>query len=147
MATLKELRNERIKKLNKLVEMGINPFPPHSQKEVNHKDVSENFAEFENKEVVTAGRIMSLREHAQVIFVDLQDFSGKIQLYIKEDELNPTNKDTQELGFADLNLLDIGDFIQVQGKVVKTKTGETSIIPSSIKLLTKALRPLPEKRE
>ena len=111
MATLKELRGERIKKLNKLKEMGFNPYPPHSKKDISNKDIVDSFEKYENKEVSITGRIMSLREHGQVIFSDIQDFTGKVQLYIKEVDLNPTNVKTQELGFSDLNLLDIGDFI------------------------------------
>ncbi len=147
MATLKELREERIKKLEKLRDLGINPFPPHAVKDLPNKEITDNFSKLEDKTVTVAGRIMSLREHGQLIFADLHDFTGKVQLYIKDDELNPTNKKTQELGFTDLGLLDIGDFIQASGKVTKTKSGEVSITPTSIKLLTKTIRPLPEKRE
>ena len=79
MATLKELRDVRIEKLNKLRGMGIDPYPAKSQKDYPNAEVVENFAKFEGKEVTLTGRLMSWREHGSLVFADLQDFSGKIQ--------------------------------------------------------------------
>jgi len=147
VATLKELRNERINKLNVLREMGINPYPPHSKKDVPNAQVIENFDKYNNQEVCLTGRIHSIRSHSQLIFMDIHDFSGKIQLYIKEDQLPSTDIKNQNLGFSHLNLLDIGDFVQAKGTVTKTKTEEISLLVSEIKLLTKTIRPLPDKHE
>ena len=147
MATLKELRDERIKKLGKLREMGFNPYPPHSQKDISNAEIVENFSKKKGKEVNVTGRILSKRSHSEISFIDLHDFSGKIQLYIKADELADTNSKKQILGFSDLDLLDIGDFVQAKGKVTKTKTGEVSVLVKEIKLLTKSVRPLPDKHE
>jgi lysyl-tRNA synthetase, class II len=147
MATLKELRQVRLDKLNKLREMGINPFPARSQKDFPNAKVVEEFDDFEGKEINLTGRLMSWREHGAIVFSDLADYSGKIQLYIQEEVLEKTDTKDQILGFSDLNLLDIGDFVQVTGVVTKTKRGEPSIQPKQIKLLTKAIRPLPEKHE
>jgi len=147
MATLKELRNERINKLNTLKELGINPYTPRSKKDVANDDVIKNFEKFESKEVNLTGRIHSIRSHSQLVFMDMHDFSGKIQLYIKEDQLAPTNIKNQNLGFSHLNLLDIGDFVQAKGVVTKTNTGEVSLLAKEIKLLTKSVRPLPDKHE
>ena len=147
MATLRELRNERINKLSSLKELGINPYPPHSKKDVENAKVMENFEKFEGKEIYLTGRIHSIRSHSQLVFMDIHDFSGKLQLYIKEDQLAPTDTKNQNLGFSHLNLLDIGDFVQAKGLVTKTNTGEVSLLVNEIKLLTKAIRPLPDKHE
>src|SRR3989344_4572796 len=147
MATLKELRDVRIEKLNKLRGMGIDPYPAKSQKDYPNAEVVENFAKFEGKEVTLTGRLMSWREHGSLVFADLQDFSGKIQLYIHQDDLEQADVKTQTLGFADLGLLDVGDFVQVTGIVTKTQRGEISLQPKQIKILTKSLRPLPDKWE
>ncbi|MFC1622108.1 lysine--tRNA ligase [Patescibacteria group bacterium] len=141
MATLKELRNERIQKLEKLRKLGIDPFPAQAQKDFDNKEVVENFEKFENKEIVLAGRIITLRQHGAIIFADLHDQSGKIQLYIKEDSYI-----SKDLTFENLKLLDAGDFIQATGKVTKTERGEISLLTTEIKLLAKSLRPLPDKR-
>ncbi len=147
MATLKELRAVRIEKLNKLRAMGIDPYPARSQKDYPNAQVAENFNKYEGKEVTLAGRLISWREHGQLVFADLQDFSGKIQLYIHEADLGKTDTKEQTLGFSDLNLLDVGDFVQATGVVTKTQRGQISLQPKKIKLLTKSLRPLPEKWE
>ncbi len=147
MATLKELRDVRIEKLNKLRGMGIDPYPAKSQKDYPNAEIVENFAKFEGKEVTLTGRLMSWREHGSLVFADLQDFSGRIQLYIHQDDLGQTDVKAQTLGFSDLGLLDVGDFVQVTGTVTKTQRGEISLQPKQIKILTKSLRPLPDKWE
>src|SRR3972149_5539535 len=147
MATMKELRDVRIEKLKRLREMGIDPYPARSEKDYSNAEIVENFEKFDGKEVTLAGRLMSWREHGQLVFADLQDFSGKIQLYIHSDDLGKTDVKDQTLGFSDLNLLDVGDFVQATGKVTKTQRGEISLQPKKIKLLTKSLRPLPDKWE
>jgi lysyl-tRNA synthetase class 2 len=147
MATLKELRNVRIEKLNKLRKLGIDPYPAQSQKDYPNAEIVDNFNDFNKKEVTLTGRLMSWRAHGSLVFADLQDFSGRIQLYIHQDDLEKTDKKKQLLGFDDLNLLDIGDFVQVTGKITKTKREEISIQPTQLKILVKALRPLPDKWE
>lgn len=147
MATLKELRQERIKKLEKLKDMGFNPYPPHAQKDIANAKIVKDFEKLEGDILNVTGRILSKRTHSQLCFMDLHDFSGKIQLYIKEDELPKTNPQNQEIGFSDLDLLDIGDFVQAEGEVTKTKTGEVSILVKRLMLLTKSIRPLPDKHE
>src|SRR3972149_3191823 len=80
MATMKELRDVRIEKLKRLREMGIDPYPARSEKDYSNAEIVENFEKFDGKEVTLAGRLMSWREHGQLVFADLQDFSGKIPL-------------------------------------------------------------------
>lgn len=146
-STLKLIRDTRIEKLKHLHELGIDPYPAGSKKEFANARVVENFDKFEGRQVTLAGRIRSWREHGKLIFGHLQDESGLIQLFIKADVLDSTSKENQTIGFDDLNLLDVGDFIQVTGEVTKTSRGEVSIVPKQIKLLTKSLRPLPDKWE
>lgn len=147
MATLRELRNERINKLNKLKKMGIDPYPPRTKKDISNQEALEDPDKFKDKKIHLAGRLHSIRTHSQLVFMDLHDFSGKIQLYIKEEELAPTDVKDQTLGFDDLNLLDIGDFVQAEGYITKTRSGEISLLVRQIKLLAKSVRPLPDKRE
>ena len=142
---LEQLRQVRIDKVKKLKELGIDSFPSKSKRTNFAKDIADNFDQLENTVVTVAGRVMSLRGHGHLVFMDLHDYSGKIQLYIKDDELNPHNKENHNLGFSELNLLDIGDFVQAEGQVTKTKRGEVSILVKEIKLLTKSIRPMPRQ--
>ena len=128
-----------------LTALGIELFPARSQKDIANGEVVNNFAKYEGKSFNLTGRIMAWREHGKLIFGQILDQSGKIQLFIRGDELEPTNKTKQTIGFGDLHFLDVGDFVQVFGEIVKTKTGEISVRVKQIKLLTKSLRPLPEK--
>lgn len=144
-STLSKIRQTRIEKLQKLQELGIDPYPAKSKKEYSNAGIVENFDKFEGREVTLAGRVRSWREHGKLIFANLADESGQIQLFIQADELVDTSREKQTIGFSDLNLLDVGDFIQVAGVVTKTTRGEISVKPKEIKLLTKSLRPLPDK--
>ena len=145
MATIDSLREERLKKLKKLRDLGIDPYPAKSQKNYPNSEVTSNFDKFEGKTVTLTGRIISSRTHGKLAFMDIKDASGKIQLFIKEDRLEKRDLKKQSLGFDDLDLLDLGDFIQVSGVVTKTVRGEISIEAESIRILVKALRPLPER--
>lgn len=136
-------RQERLAKLRKLNELGINPFPAQSQKDYPNQQIIDDFDNFQDRQVTLTGRVMSMREHGKLAFADLEDQSGKIQLFIRSNELEPTNSDTQTLGFEDLGLIDPGDFIEATGTVTKTKTGQISLMVIRLKLLTKSLRPLP----
>lgn len=138
-------RNIRIEKAQKLREMGIDPYPSQSNRNKQSQDVINNYDELENSQVTVAGRVMSWREHGSLIFSHIQDQQGRIQLYIREDSLADTSSTEQRLGFSDLGLLDVGDIIEATGKVTKTQKGEISILPEKIKILTKSLRPLPDK--
>ena len=137
---LNQLRDIRIDKLKKISDLGINTYPSKSERTHIINQLKENFADFENTKVVVAGRIMSWREHGQLIFFDLMDGSGKIQIYVKADSLTVAKN---ALAFEDLKLLDLGDFVEIDGVVTKTQRGEISVAPNTIKLLTKSIRPLP----
>jgi len=146
-STLLQIRNTRLEKLSKLRELGINPYPAKSEKDYPNQEVLDKFDELTSMELTVSGRLISWREHGQIAFGHLQDETGRLQLFVKSEELSPTSKDNQAIGFGDLNLLDVGDFIQVTGKLGKTTRGEKSLIPREIKILTKSLRPLPDKWE
>lgn len=138
-------REQRIAKVKELLEKGINPYPGKSQRTHTADEVISNFGVLENTAVIVNGRIMTWRQHGEIQFLDLQDQTGRIQLYIRNEELQASNISKQTLGQDMLNLLDIGDHIEVHGVVTKTKTGQESILVSEIKLLSKSIRPLPNK--
>ena len=144
---LDEILKEREKKVEHLKLIGIELYPAKSKKDLANKDVVDNFEKYEAKIMTLAGRIMAWREHGKLIFGQIQDQSGRIQLFIRADTLEITNKEKQFIGFEDLELLDLGDFIEATGEVVKTRTGEVSLMVSSIRLLTKSRLPLPDKWE
>ncbi len=135
-------RQRRIDKVIRLNELGINPYPAHSQKDYPNKQIVNEFNSFEGNSVVLAGRLTSWRNHGKLIFADLQDQSGKIQLWFKEDTLQANNQESF-LAWDQLELLDVGDFVEVHGTVTKTVRGEVSLVVQHIKLITKSLRPLP----
>ena len=146
MATrIDEILTERRRKIEELTRLGIDLYPARSQKDTSNGEVVANFGKYGGKNLNLTGRIISWREHGKLTFGHLYDQSGKIQLFVRADAIEPTSKEKQVLGFSDLKLLDVGDFIQVRGEIVKTKTGEVSVLVATIKLLTKSLRPLPEK--
>ena len=129
---LEELKKIRLQKLAEIKKLGIDPYPAKtSRKQSIIKAIT-----MMGKLVMVAGRITGIRGHGGIQFFDLTDESGKIQLVFKKDELKA--KDQQLLA-----LLDIGDFIEVWGKVFKTKAGEVSVSVGFLKLLTKSIRPLP----
>lgn len=141
------MREERLAKMNQLRDMGIPPYPPRSQKDLPNQEVIDRFDELQGQTLSLTGRILSMRIHGQLAFYDIEDYSGQIQLYIRTDALEATNIEQQTLGFDDLTLLDTGDFIQATGLVTKTKSGQISLKPSQIRLLTKSLRPLPNQHD
>lgn len=144
MATLSELRNVRLDKIEKLKNLGVNPYPAKATRTHTNKDILENFEKLENTTVTVTGRVFSIRSHGKLSFFDIKDESAKLQLYIKsENLLNPNYLDS-ELGFEDLGLLDVGDFIEAHGVITKTQRGEVSILVNKFRLLSKSLRPLPD---
>jgi lysyl-tRNA synthetase class 2 len=142
---LDEILKEREKKVDSLKKKGIDLYPARSIKETTNNEVVENFEKYEGKTLTLAGRVMAWREHGKLIFGQIQDQSGRIQLFIRSDMMSKFDKTKQTLGFDELDFLDIGDIIQATGEVVKTRTGEVSIQVKEIKLLTKSRLPLPEK--
>ena len=136
-----ELRKERLKKLEILKEKGINPFAQEAGRTHTIEEVLKSFEKLESDatSVTIAGRIMSIREHGGSVFLDLYDGSGRMQAYLKQDDMDT---DVFKL-FNDTT--DIGDFINVTGNVFKTKRGQQSVLVKDWKMLTKSLTPLPDK--
>lgn len=143
---LDEIREIRLAKVARLRELGIEPYPAQSAKDHVNSDILGNFGEYEGKTVTLAGRLMSFREHGNIAFGHIQDETGRIQLFIQKKILSDTSSDTQTLGFKDATkLLDVGDFVEVTGTIGKTVKGEISLLPTHVRILSKSIRPLPEK--
>lgn len=139
MASLEELRENRIKKLEALRQSGINPYPSKSERNFLIADVLSDFDKLssENKEVTLAGRLMAMRGQGALIFSNLKDGSGSIQILFKKDNF-------KEEDFNNLqNLFDIGDIVEVGGILFVTKRGEKTLEVKNFKILTKSLRPIP----
>lgn len=147
MATISELRNERLRKLNEIKKLGIDPYPSKSARTNVLADINQKFDLLNNKTVTVAGRIMNIRKFGKIAFIVLRDYSGEVQLFLNASEVETINPSNSQLGFNELPLLDIGDFIEANGMVIKTKTNEISVQVKSLRLLTKSLRPLPNSRE
>ena len=129
----------RREKLVKLQEEGKNPFDVYKvERTHSSQQVKDNFEELEGKEVTVAGRIMSKRGQGKVVFSDIYDRDGKIQLFIKIDEVG-------EEALKQYKTNDLGDWVAATGEVFKTKTGEVSVKVKTVELICKSLKPLPEK--
>ncbi|MBW2966067.1 lysine--tRNA ligase [Candidatus Woesearchaeota archaeon] len=141
--TEEQLIQERKRKLEELKQLGINPYP-YSFDQRNHAaEINEKYKKLKKEEKTkdkakVAGRIMQLRRMGRASFVHLQDASGKLQLYFREDDVGKKE-------YKLLKKIDIGDIIGVEGTVFKTKTGEVTVYVKRFEILTKSLKPLPEK--
>ena len=139
-----ELSDQEIQRretLNKIREMGIDPYPAALYPVTDYaKDIKEKFED--NKEVCIAGRMMSQRVMGKASFIELQDSTGRIQVYFNRDEMCP-GEDKTLYNEVFKKLLDLGDFIGVKGRVFKTQVGEISVHVHSFTVLSKSLRPLP----
>ena len=140
-----ELMKIRRAKLQELQEKGKDPFQiVKFDNKDNSKDIKEKFVDpvegedYIPMEVSIAGRLMTKRGHGKATFCDLQDMYGRIQIYVKLDEVGSES-------YEDFKKYDLGDIIGITGEVFRTHMGEISIRVKTIKLLSKSLRPLPEK--
>ncbi len=135
---LNKLMKQKIEKMEDFRERGIKNFAKKYEVDTYAEEIKENFEEFEENKVKMAGRLMALRTHGKASFADIQDMSGKMQLYVKVDLIG---EDRYEL-FTEL---DMGDIIGFEGEVFKTNRGQISVKVKNFSLLTKSIRPLPEK--
>lgn len=129
---LSGIREQRIEKIKQLKELGVDPYIGKTER----TDVIAEAREKEGEKVKVVGRVMAIRGHGGLIFMDLRDESGQMQLVIKKDNVSEREWMIQEL-------VDIGDFVQAGGGVFKTKAGEISVEVKVFGLLSKAVRPLP----
>ena len=135
---LNEMLQIRRDKLKQLKEEGRNPYLVEKFERSNTtKEIVENFENFEDKSVTIAGRVMAKRGHGKVTFLDIQDSTGRVQAFLKIDNLGDE--------YNDVKLLDIGDIVGITGEVFKTHMGEVSVRAENFKILTKSLQILPEK--
>lgn len=135
---LNELMRARREKLTAIEAMDIEPFGRKYNFTHHAAEVLENFETLEGQTAKLAGRIMSVRGHGKTCFAHLMDMSGKIQLYFRQDAIG-------EEEYRKIHLLDIGDILGVEGTVFRTQRGEISLKISNFEILSKSLRPLPEK--
>lgn len=143
MASIIEYRNEQLVKLDKLKQLGVNPYPSNSNRNTELKDIKADFKSKQNQLVCVAGRLVSHRQHSKIQFLDIESDGTVLQL-IAQPGIEADYKNSC-LGFSDLNLLTRGDIIEAEGTVGKSQNGEKSVMAQYVRLLTKSLRPLPDK--
>lgn len=134
-------QEERLLKLKNLKEQGINPFPAKANRTHTIAEVLDNFAKFESgkTKISLVGRIMTKRAHGNLTFANLQDGTEKIQIALSKKDIGPDQYKLFD------KFIDMGDFVEIEGVCFLTHKGEKSLMASNFKLLTKALKPLPEK--
>lgn len=149
MATLKELRDERLRKLEDLKNLGVNPYPATAHREYSVEQVLAQYEQLEvdKTQLTIAGRITNIRKFGKIAFVVIRDVQDSIQLFLSDDQVAQPDYANSEPAFKNLNLLDSGDFIEVTGFAATTKTGERSLTVQKLRLLTKSLRPMPTAQD
>ena len=138
---LSEIRNIRIGKATAMREQGLQPYPSRSRRTHYSKAVIDGFEAMNGQEVTVAGRLMSWRKQGGLAFGHIQDQSGRIQLFLRKQAVKPIDKEAGTIGFAEFNLIDLGDIVEATGKVMKTERGEISVAVETFRILTKTLRP------
>ncbi len=143
--SLTEIRNIRIGKAAAMREQGLQPYPSTSSRTHYTKAVLDGFEALNGQEVTVAGRLMSWRKQGGLAFGHIQDQSGRIQLFLRKQAVKAKEDGLGNIGFAEFNLLDLGDIVEATGKVARTERGEISIFVETFRILTKAIRPLPDQ--
>jgi lysyl-tRNA synthetase, class II len=147
MATLKDFRDERLRKLDELKKLGVNPYPANAERTHRLAELTDNFDQLQGREVSVVGRIVNIRKFGKIAFIVIRDASGSVQLFFREGSVDGLKAEDSQLGLEQLSLLDSGDFVEAHGPVIKTQTGEISVEVHRLRLLTKALRPLPSAQD
>ncbi len=142
---LVDIRNGRIAKAVSARSLGLNPYPSRSRRTHYVQAILDQFASLEGQTVTVAGRLMSWRKQGALAFAHVQDQTGKLQLFLRRNGVQPTDAKDGSLGYAETHLLDLGDIIEATGQVMRTDRGEISVMVSQLRLLTKAIRPLPDQ--
>lgn len=133
MATIDDLKKARLEKLEALRKIGVDPYPA----KVRREHTIGQARGMDGQTVAIAGRVMAMRGHGKIVFWDVMDESGKMQIVCKSDQI-PLDS------FKLLQYFDIGDFVAVQGKVGKTQAGEVSVFAENLQMIGKTIRPLPD---
>jgi len=141
MSSIEEIREVRLKKLEKLKSLGLDPYPASVPRDFSIKDLKDRFGGYKDagKDISVAGRVMTIRGQGAILFVVLFDGTERIQAIIKKDLLG------EEVFMLFTEVVDIGDFISVTGKVGESQSGEQSVFAEKWTMATKSLLPLPEK--
>lgn len=139
--TLDDYRNERLRKLEQIKALGIDPYPAKSHRNTKIFEILNHFDEKQGQEVCVVGRITALRSFGKITFIKIRDYTGEIQIFMQKTE--DSEPSPQIFDIKKLKLLDVGDFIEARGKVDRTSTSEISVFANGVRLLTKTLRPLP----
>ena len=140
-----EIRQLRLQKAASARALGLNPYPSRAQRTHYAKTILDDFEALKGAAVTVAGRLVSWRKQGALAFGHVQDQSGRIQLFCRRQMVQPTDKAAGILGYSEANLLDLGDIVEAAGEVVKTERGEISVLVKSLRLLAKAIRPLPDQ--
>ncbi len=138
MTTLADYRDERLRKLEEIKNLGIDPYPAKSTRTTHIDQILNDFDALNEKTVTITGRITAIRSFGKLAFVKVRDYFGEVQIFMQQEDPQDGLFNTKRL-----KLLDTGDFIEATGKVGKSSTGEISVFCNQLRLLTKALRPLP----
>ncbi|MFP4116833.1 MAG: lysine--tRNA ligase [Candidatus Aenigmatarchaeota archaeon] len=134
----KDKEKEKLKNLQKLSERGMNPYDSYRYDRTHTcQEIVDEFEKLQGSRAKVCGRIVAIREHGKIIFMDIKDRSGTLQVVLRKDEVGE--------GFENLSLLGRGDFLGVEGEVDKTSHGEKSVMAESFKILSKALRDIPPR--
>ena len=144
MGREEEIIKERMRKVSELREQNINPYPHKFDKEVSASELHEKYAKLKKQETAKskakiAGRVMAVRNMGKIVFLKIQDSTGDIQVVLQE------SKTPSKIFNFVSKYIDAGDFIGVSGKVFRTKRGELSVLAEDLQLLSKSIKPLPEK--
>ena len=137
--TIDDYRNERLRKLEEIKKLGIDPYPAKANRTTKIAPIVTDFDKFNEQTVTIAGRITAIRSFGKLAFIKVQDNSGEVQVFMTQKEL----ENDKLINTNRLKLLDSGDFIEATGKVGKSSTGEISVFSDFVRLLGKTLRPLP----
>ncbi len=133
------LIKRRHEELQELYSLNVQPYAYNYETDNNSKEIKNNFEEYDGKDVKIAGRLMAIRKMGKASFAQIQDEVGKIQIYLRKDEIHEQ--------YTAFKLMDIGDIVGITGFVFKTRTGEITVHAKSLTLLSKSLRPIPIAKE
>src|SRR5258708_24696723 len=139
------IRDARLTKIATLRSLGLNPYRAKSARTHYIAPLLSEYDKHEGARVSVAGRLLSWRKQGAVAFGHIQDQTGTIQLLLKRQSVAPTDAARATLGYAELNLLDIGDIVEATGLVGKSQRGEISVMVEDFRILTKSVRPLPDQ--